>query len=88
MPYAVNLIDFMANKDDVGLAIILLATGLVDKESAPVTVDKNRVDETALPLDCDDERGQAVVELIRKKYKRHELRCYRSKTGHGGWKRI
>jgi hypothetical protein len=41
-----------------------------------------------MPLECDEERATAIVEIIRKRFKKHELRCYRSKTGKGGWKRV
>lgn len=53
-----------------------------------VQVDKNRPDEVALVLDCDDVRAEGVVQLIRLVYSRNEWRCYCSQTENGGWVRV
>jgi len=47
-----------------------------------------RFDGVAIVLDCDDERGAAIHQLIRQKYEKYQLRLFYSKTGNGGWKTI
>jgi len=42
----------------------------------------------AVVLSCPEEQTLALVKVARKKYRKHRLRFYRSKTGKGGWKRI
>lgn len=84
MPYAINLIDWAAKKDDFGL--VLLLRSVIDRDSR-IETNPRRIDELALRLSCDEERAEAIVEIIRLKYERHQLRCYHSKTGRS-WKRV
>lgn len=83
--YAVNMLDWLSFKDDIGISILLHP---VTDARETVECEKGRTDGTGICLECDDERAAAIVEIARKKYKRHELRFYRSKTGKGGWKRV
>jgi len=52
-----------------------------------VNVDKNRIDEIAVILECPDEQAKAIIAVIRQKYHKNKFRCYESKTGKL-WKRI
>jgi len=61
---------------------------------APVIPNRRIVDAEKLPdgaaivLECPDDRAEAILWLIRRKYPKHLIRVYRSKTGKGGWKRV
>ena len=85
MPYAVNLADWAAHKDDIGLSILLRP--VVDSNGGTVIVNTHCYDGVGVPLACDEERAEAVVAVIRKRYATHIVRCYYSKTGHDEWKR-
>lgn len=80
--YAVNIRDMM---QDTLLAQILLTPVVPNKL---VVKTESVVDGDALFLECNEERASAIVDVIRLKYQRHEIRCYESKTGRGEWKRI
>lgn len=84
--YAVNLADLLSMKDDIGI-ILLLRPVINDAKSLVRCEDDDRIDGTGAVLACDDERGSAIVSVIRLRYKRHEFRMYYSKTGEG-WKRV
>lgn len=85
--HAVNLADLTKAgvRSDIGVTLLLVP--VVDK-MVMVTINKKRVDEIGIPLTCGDERSTAIVEIIRKKYPKHFLRMYHSKTGKGSWKRV
>jgi hypothetical protein len=85
MNYAINIADLTRFKDDLALSFLL---GPVLDREQPIYINSRRWDEVGARLDGDEERIQAVVALLRLKFKKHELRIYRSRTGHGGWKRI
>jgi len=78
--YAINLADLMY-PDRTLMAQILIAP--VSREV--VRLSKDELDSEAVILNCDEERAQAIVDVIRLKYKRHELRCY---VKDKGWKAI
>ena len=83
--YAVNVCDWMAHKDDFGLAMLLGPVADQSPEGV-VQCEQDRVDSVAMVLRCEQDRAAAIVEIIRKNYKRHELRFY-----HGSgrtWKRV
>ena len=84
--FALNLADLSKYTADPGLKILL--NGVASASSETIEAEPGRIDGRAVLLNCDDERGQAIISTIRKKYKRHELRCYSSKTGRGGWQRL
>jgi hypothetical protein len=87
MTYAINLVDYITHgKDDLALKL-LLGPVLI----GTTVIETNKVDfdhGTALLLNCDDERGAAICELIKRKYPRNGkyMRLYYSK-GDKGWKR-
>ncbi len=79
--YAVSLPDITGND----LLRQLVAAMVMRVEGETVEVDRSRWDGIAVGLDCDDERAEAIVAVIRKHYTRDQLRCWkRGKT----WKRI
>jgi len=84
--YAVNLAEWLAYKDDIGLQIILMPIANRDVD-AVVMCQEDHADSMAVILECDEERAAAAVKLIRKRYAKHRLRCYQSKTGES-WKRV
>mgnify|MGYP003552083040 CR=1 FL=1 len=83
MKYAINLTDM--TKDDIVKQFVILP---VCPNKIVINVNKNRLDETAIVLECDETRAKAIVDVVRSKYHRNLFRCYESKTGKGGWKRI
>jgi hypothetical protein len=80
--YAINIADL--TKDDILKSFLILP---VCTNKKTVNVDKKRLDEMAVILECPDEQSIAIVEVIRKKYSKNLFRCYESKTGKN-WKRI
>ena len=83
--YAVNLGDWVAQKDNFAVAILLQP--VIGRQDV-VEAEPRRIDGTAVVLDCDDERAAAIVSIIRLKFQKYQFRCYHSNTGRGGWKRI
>ena len=79
--YAVNLADLMRMPPICSTILIGPVRGEI------VNINKRRVDETILELACDEERAEAIVGVIRVRYNRNELRCYK-RGERGGWKRI
>lgn len=84
--YAVNLCDLMELKRVDPIGMLLFKPEVLSTRT--VEVEGNRIDTSALRLTCDEERGQAILALIRKKYRKNQLRMYYSKTGNGSWKRV
>lgn len=88
MPYAINIADTLY-PDRLALLQLALRPYLPSFEKARVvSVDPERFDGRALVLECDDERGAAIISLIRARCKPWEWRCYYSAAGEGGWKRV
>lgn len=83
MKYAVNVADL--TKD---LILARFAFAPVINNQAIVQAEKGRVDGGAVLMDCDSQRAESLLWLVRRKYHKNLLRIYRSKTGRGGWKRI
>lgn len=79
--YAVNLADLTRMPPIVSSLLIGPVRGEV------LNIDKRKVDATIVELDCDAERAEAIVAVIRVRYNRNELRCYK-RGKRGGWKRI
>lgn len=84
--YAIQLADFMVLRQrDPALGIVLAAN--VEQQS--VQIGKERFDDEALPLACPPEQASALVELIRTKYRRDEVRIWRNDTGaRSAWRRV
>jgi len=83
LKYAVNICDLYRFKDNFFLQLLILP---VVQTGKTLQCEKS-IDSIGLSIDCDDERAQAIIELIRKKFKRYELRCYCSRCGNS-WKRV
>lgn len=81
--YAINLADWHAHND---FALRTLLRDVVGTDPQTVCCEAE-VDGDGVVLACDDERGKAIVHVLRKKYHQNLLRSYYSKTG-GSWKRV
>lgn len=81
MRYAVNLADLTRMPPVCSAILIGPVRGEVQN------INKRRIDATIVELDCDEERAEAIVGVIRVRYNRNELRCYK-RGARGGWKRI
>lgn len=84
MPYAVNVADLTKYKDHPVLRMTLLPQ--LTKNTAHC--EPGRLDGDGTLFSTPDEQAGALIAVIRLKIKRHELRCYYSKTGKGGWERV
>lgn len=84
MAYAIHIADLMAlQRAEPALSLVL--TQHVGRE--PVEIDRRQFDGVALPLTCGDNQAAALVELIRRKYRRDQVRIWRQ-GAKGGWKRV
>ena len=90
MTYAVSVCDLLtASKHDLVLHMIVAPH--VDPDPAHVVeAERGKVAGigSVAVLTCPEEQAAAIVELARKRYKRHEFRFYQSASGNGGWKRV
>ncbi len=81
--YAVNIADL--TKPDVRTIAPYLVSPVTPSRTV-VQTERDRFDGMGIVLECPNEQAAAIVEVIRLKFKRHELRCYK---GNGKtWKRI
>jgi hypothetical protein len=85
MFYAVNVADLAGQDVDPFLKMLVSP---VIASRITVACEHTRFDGIGVLLDCGSERAEAIVQLVRKKYKRYQVRLYRSKSGLGGWKRV
>lgn len=81
--YAINVADL--TKDDILRQFLVLPAC---QNKLTVNVVKDRLDETAVILECDETRAKTIIDVIRSKYHKNLFMCYESKSGKGGWKRI
>lgn len=80
--YAVNLFDL------VGIAELgpgLLIGPVIGRQ---VDLGGDTVDNVAITLDCEQDRAEAIVYVLRKKFEWKRLRVYSSISGNGGWKPV
>ena len=79
--YAVNVADLTKHRFVAQwiLAPVVLGRVVVD-------VEPGRFDGAGILLECDEERAQAIVDVIRTKLKKHQLRCCKKEKG--SWKRV
>lgn len=80
--YAINICDCMG-KD----LIFQMLIDPVTSNKRRVTAEKDKMDGQALVLECDNERAEAIIDVIRLRFKKHQLRMYVSRTGNS-WIRI
>jgi len=81
--YAINIYDL--TRDEI-LAQWLI--GPLVENRIVVDCEPDLIDGRAVLLECDPERAAAVVQVIRKRWPRHLLRCYCRKKGRKKWQRI
>ncbi len=84
MTYAIHLADLQGWTHH--LPLMCLLNGVLDDE--PFDIGKGRFAAVALRLNCDEQRAEAICQIVRKHFKRADMRMYRSKTGMGQWKAI
>lgn len=84
MHYAVNIGDLLSADFVVKM---LIQPVLEVGEGTAVNAEPGKFDGMSARFTCDAERAIAIIETIRLKVKRHELRFYESSTGNS-WKRI
>jgi hypothetical protein len=84
--FAINIADLANTKAGNDFCMALLLNPVLNRDT-PVKTERDRFDGMGALLNCDDEQGQAIVDIVRKHYRRHEVRIYHSKTGKG-WKRV
>ena len=73
--YSVNIADLTK---DITLGQILISP--VTPNRTIVNAEPKNFDGMAVLLECDEERAKAIIEVIRIKYRKDQLRCYRNKT--------
>ena len=71
--YAINISD--ATKDPFMMGMML---GPVTRSRYVIEAEKT-IDGSAVVLECDTERAKAIVDVIRMKYAKHEIRCYHNR---------
>jgi hypothetical protein len=69
------------------MGVILLLELVIDRTHS-IDINTRRVDEIAMAMTCTDERAQAIIQIVRRQYRKHQLRFYHSVSGSGGWKRV
>ena len=79
--YAVNTGDLMLMPSIVAELLIAPVRGKT------ININKSRFDEMAVELECDEERAEAIVAVIRVRFGRNNLRCYK-RGDRGEWKQI
>ena len=84
MSYAVHLFDLQVWREHLPV-MALLGPVLSDRT---VTVSTRDIAGEAIVLNCDDERGEAIVAVLRLRVPRDRLRMYHSRTGKGGWRAV
>ena len=87
MPYAINLADITNTPAGRDFVLAMLLDPVLDRSCA-IQIDSSRFDEMGVRLDCDEGRAEAIVDTIRIKYRKSQVRMYHSKTGNGSWKRV
>lgn len=80
--YAIQIADLLVLQRDPVMRMVL--TPLMGKEE--VTVADDQFDGVALPFACGDEQAAAMIEIVRKKHARHQIRCYHKVKS--AWKRV
>jgi hypothetical protein len=88
--YAANIADLTAHAQNPADAIpLMLLTQAIDTDPEhAVECERDQVAGMGhgSPFACDEERALAIIQIIRKKYKKTQWRFYQK--GKRGWKRI
>ncbi len=85
MFYAISLVNLMSLKELVPIGALLFPKKILGDA---VITEKARYGTESVRLTCSEERAEATVALIRKKYSKSQFLMFKSKTGNGGWKKI
>jgi hypothetical protein len=72
---SINITDLSKTNDPM----IAMLISPVTKGRDIINVDPKHVDGMALLLDCDRERAEAIVQVIRMRYKKNQIRIYDGK---------
>lgn len=83
--YAVNLADMLGAEFPVKM---LIQPVISQKSERVLAEGKDKMDGTAVVLECDSERGEAIHFTLRLRIAKHQLRMYRQKAGTSTWERI
>lgn len=71
--YSINIADL--TKDAI-LGPILIAP--VTPNRTIIDAEPGRMDGMAILLECDEERAKAIIDVIRIKHEKHDIRCYKN----------
>lgn len=86
MHYAVNACDLAVLKDHWPLHMLI--SPVINRDIEHVECEPQKIAGMGFILDCDQERAEAIIEVVRMQYPRHALRFYQSTTGKGSWRRV
>ena len=90
MAYAINIADLtgaLQMPEHMALAMVL-RQHLDDDVSRVVECEQGKIAGVGALFTCPDEQAAALIQLVRARLKRYELRIYHSRTGKGEWKRV
>lgn len=80
--YAIHLADLIVLQRDDAVMRILLSPKVSQE---PIDLGGGQFDNFIVPFTCPDDQAEAIVAVLRKRYSREQVRCYRHlKT----WKRV
>ncbi len=82
--YAILLCDLLNRRLPAAATIVL---GAVTQQHRIAEVLPKSIAGTGVILDCDDERAEAIVQVVRANVERRHLRMFYSKTGNS-WRAI
>jgi hypothetical protein len=89
MPYAVDIAALTSLRVRNDLVLQMLLKQVIDLDPAhAIDPSSESFTKKAALFTCDEERAEAVVAVIRKRYAHYELPLYHSKTGKGGWRSV
>jgi len=80
--YAINIADL--TRDPIMASLLI---GPVTAAHLIVRAEPNAADGHAVILECDQQRAKAILDVIRMRYDKATVRCYRQGP-RGGWRRI
>lgn len=84
MPYAVDLAGLTTIRVRGDFVLKMLLASVLDMTN-PVECQPSKMAGVAVPFTCNDERAEAIILIIRQRYRHDELPIYHSRTGNGGW---
>ena len=82
--YAIHLADLLYLQHECFPLALLLAS--VVSVTSAVEINRDRFGDVGVAFTCDDDRAEAIIELIRMHYNLHTIRIYRkTKTS---WRKV